>query len=184
MIRFSLVVLALLLAGCSEATEAVGSNSQAKQAFPAAPQWSLPDQAGQPVEFGGAPERPTILLFWASWCPYCKQLMPHLQSIKDQYGDDIEILALNVFEDDDPVAFMAEYGYQFRLLPNADSVASAYGVKGTPGLFLVDESGRVRYNLYEVDVAKSIPEDIKRWQKAARLAPLWAAELRKAITSL
>ncbi len=29
-----------------------------------------------------------IYLFWASWCPYCKALMPHLQSIQVEYGAD------------------------------------------------------------------------------------------------
>ena len=28
----------------------------------------------------------TIVYFWATWCPYCKALMPHLQSILDEYG--------------------------------------------------------------------------------------------------
>ncbi|MCP5091039.1 MAG: redoxin domain-containing protein, partial [Gammaproteobacteria bacterium] len=27
-------------------------------------------------------QQPVILLFWATWCPYCKALMPHLQSIR------------------------------------------------------------------------------------------------------
>src|SRR3546814_9228256 len=32
--------------------------------------------------------RPTVVLFWATWCPYCKALMPHLQSMLDEYGND------------------------------------------------------------------------------------------------
>ena len=146
--------------------------------------WELTDVDGEVVAFDGQFDRPTILLFWATWCPFCKQLMPHLQSIKDQYGEDVDILALNVFEDDDPAEYLEEYGYQFRLIPNADSVGPKYGVKGTPGLFLVDQSGNVRYNLYDVRQTKAIPEDIKRWQRAARLAPMWAAELRRVMAGL
>jgi len=49
---------------------------------------------------------------------------------------------------------------------------------------LVDESGMIRYNLYDVQTSKPIPENIKRWQRAARLAPMWAAELRKVLADL
>lgn len=185
-------VVLLLAVGCGQSQGLPESSSSAKRAdqlkqgetAKSAPAWELVDANGDSVQFGGPRERPVILLFWATWCPYCKQLMPHLQSIVDEYGGGIEVLALNVFEDADSSAFLDEYGYEFRLVPSADAVAPAYGVKGTPGLFLVDRQGRIRYDLAQVELDKEIPSDVKRWQKAARLAPLWAAELRKAIDQL
>src|SRR5664279_1500447 len=33
-------------------------------------------------------QRPTLLLFWATWCPYCEALMPHLQNVVDAAGKD------------------------------------------------------------------------------------------------
>ena len=60
-------------------------------------------------------ERPTIVLFWATWCPYCRALMPHLQSILDEYGEQVEVIALNIREDEDPVEYLDRFGFQFRL---------------------------------------------------------------------
>ena len=51
----------------------------------------------------------------------------------------------NIWEDGDPVGYLREHGYGFDLLLNADPVAANYGVKGTPGLIVVDAARRVVY---------------------------------------
>lgn len=152
-----------------------------------APAFDLNDSNDVTFHFPGDLEEPTIVLFWASWCPYCKALMPHLQSIVDEYDGQIAVLAFNFRDDEDPTEFQSEYGYDFHIFPQADAVADMWGVKGTPGLFLVDGTGRIIFSNF------SIPEDAYRanltgkeislthYQKAARKAPFWAAQLRLAI---
>lgn len=133
---------------------------------------------------------PTIVLFWASWCPYCKSLMPHLQSIVDEYEGKVEVLALNFRDEEDPAAYLEEFGYSFRLLAQSDEVAEDWGIKGTPGLFLADGSGRVVFNRLAIPKsayrtgAGGAFEDLKHYQIAARHAPFWAARLRLALDQL
>jgi thiol-disulfide isomerase/thioredoxin len=152
-----------------------------------APAFQLPDSEGAPLQFPADLENLTIVLFWASWCPYCKALMPHLQSIVDEYEGEIKVLALNFRDDEDPSEFMAEYGYDFRLFPHADPVADLWGVKGTPGLFLVDGSGLILFSNYSIpdrDYPANPADEgkkLKHYQRAARKAPFWAAQLRLAI---
>ena len=152
-----------------------------------APRFDLADAGGERFRFPEQLTGPTVVLFWATWCPYCKALMPHLQSIIEEYAGEIEVLALDFREDGDPREYLAEMGYDFRLFPTADAVAAAWGVRTTPGLFLVDASGRVVFSNFSVPPeayarrpAQSAG-DLKHYQKAARRAPVWAAELRKAI---
>ncbi len=135
-------------------------------------------------------EGPTIILFWATWCPYCKALMPHLQSIVDEYDGRVQVVALNFRDDDDPAAYLAERGYNFRLILHSEEVAKSWGVKGTPGLFLADQSGGVVFSrgaipkaAYRADPSENYDE-LKHYQKAARRAPYWAAKLRMAIDQL
>lgn len=130
--------------------------------------------------------RPTIILFWATWCPYCKALMPHLQSILDEFPGQVDVLALSIRDDGDPAATLAEYGFDFTLFTDADAVAEAWGVKGTPGLFLADAGGRVVFDRMRLPTASrraaAQPEAaMKHYQKAARNAPYWAARLRVAL---
>lgn len=126
-----------------------------------------------------------IYLFWASWCPYCQALMPHIQSVLDQYGEQVTVYALNFRDDKDPRQTMSAKGYQFTVFPDADAVAEQWDVHGTPGLFILDEDGEVRFNLY--DVAVDNPpgfDELSHTQKAARRAPLWAARMREALQEL
>ncbi len=74
--------------------------------------------------------------------------------------------ALNVWEDGDPQEYFQENGFTFRLLLLADLVAEDYGVKGTPGLFVMDQSHRILYIRQsgedDVDVKIAVREAIKK----------------------
>ena len=173
-------VLALLLLAGGSATEAQVNQDWQPPAFAV----ELAD--GSTFRYPEDLERPTIVLFWASWCPYCKALMPHLQSILDEHPGEVQVLALAIRDDGDPAAMLAEYGYEFRLAPAADAVAEAWGVKGTPGLFLATADGRVVFDRMRVPATgpAGSEEGMKHYQKAARRAPLWAARLRSALDEL
>jgi thiol-disulfide isomerase/thioredoxin len=125
----------------------------------------------------------TVLLFWATWCPYCKALMPHLQSIRLEYGAQVEILAINIKEDGDPVAFMDNVGYDFTLLLDGDAVGDRYGVTGTPVVIVVDEQRRLRFDLRRLPRLQLPNSDrpASDSSKAAYLAPYWAAEIRQSL---
>ena len=111
--------------------------------------------------------------------------MPYLQKIRAAYGDDVRIYALHIRDDEDPVEFMQEYGYDFILLPKADPVMALYGVRATPAVFVVDQSGIIRFNLYEM-VHNEGPkyESLSHRKKASRRAPDWSEEIRKAIDNI
>jgi hypothetical protein len=115
--------------------------------------------------------------------------MPHLQSILDEYPGRVQVLALSIKDDGDPAAVLAEYGFDFTLLTAADDVADAWGVKGTPGLFLADGGGRIVFDRMRIPPPaqpESPPADaaLKHYQNAARNAPYWAARLRAALDQL
>jgi len=152
-----------------------------------APAWQHPDSSGTRVEFPNQEQDVAVVLFWATWCPYCKQLMPHLQSIVDEYSrtHKIRVYALSINEDGDPAAYLEERGFSFRLFTEADAIAEQYGVKGTPNLVLVDRSGQIRYNLKEAfKKQKQLKDSLSHWEKAGRRAPFWAAEIRLALDAL
>lgn len=109
--------------------------------------WTLSDSSGEKLNYYQNSEgKVSVLLFWATWCPYCRSLMPHLQEVANVHKDKpIRFYALNIWEEDDPVSYMKDRGFTFKLLLAAEVVADKYDVRGTPGLFVVDKDHRVLY---------------------------------------
>ena len=150
-----------------------------------APDWSLASAEGAQVRLSEeVQERPVIVFFWATWCPYCKALMPHLQSIRLEYGDKLKILAINIKDDGDPAAFVNDAGYDFTVLPDGDNVADLYQIYGTPGLVVIDENGRIRFDLRDVPRPPNVDGKSGHKAKASLLAPYWAAQLRLSLDTV
>jgi len=104
-------------------------------------------------------ERPALLLFWATWCPYCEALMPYLQKVQDAAGrDHLDVYAIDIKEDGerDPVATLRDRKLTFTLVRDGDAIAARYGVKGTPGLFLVDRQGEIVYRRVGGDAPEKV----------------------------
>jgi len=149
---------------------------------PAAPAFNLANSQGEAISFPRGGDHIDIYFFWATWCPYCKQLMPHLQSIVDEYGDRITVHAISMRENGEPETYLEQNGFSFMLYPDGDAVAALYGIKGTPGLIVVDASGRIRFDLSTLlaPAGKAL-QDLQHSQRAQRIAPWWAAQLRLAL---
>jgi thiol-disulfide isomerase/thioredoxin len=173
--RLSLVAAALVLVS----TTSFGAEL--------APDWRLATSDGGSIRLSQeVKEQPVVLLFWATWCPYCKALMPHLQSIRLEYGTKVKILAIQIKDKKDPMPFIDDAAYDFTVFPHGDDVAELYEIYGTPGVIIVDEDRLMQFDLRALP-NREVPsngEKISHGKKAAYKAPYWAAELRKALDTV
>ena len=137
-----------------------------------APAWTLETDDGDEVSFPQDMQGEAgILLFWATWCPYCKAVMPYLDKIVDDYAEHgVEVFAIDFKDDGDPVAVMAELGYDFVVLPLGDLVADDYGVFSAPGILVVDSDGMVVYR-----------RGATRAPPGTKIAEVWDKEVREAL---
>lgn len=122
----------------------------------AAHTWDGKGADGRAIHFDPAHrDKPAILLFWATWCPYCEALMPHLQKVYDAAGaKHLDVYAIDIKDDGDPVAALKERHQTFTLVRDGDAIADSYHVKGTPGVFLVDAKGNIVYHADTSDPEK------------------------------
>lgn len=147
--------------------------------------FTLADASGTEITLPAEQQGIGVYLFWASWCPYCQALMPHLQSVEDEYGDAVTVYALNFRDEKDPAEYMEQRGFEFVLLPGADAVAEGWGVRGTPAVYVLDESGAICFDRYELAVGNPPGwEEMSHRQKAQRRAPYWAARLRESLDGI
>ena len=139
--------------------------------------WKGTDFSGAEVDFPAVLHgKPTVLIFWATWCPYCKAFMPYLGEIQRDYGaDKINILAIDVFEDGemDPAAYVESLGFPTIAVANGDAIAEIYSVRGTPGLMILDGQG----NLVWTRASTELPA-------GKTVAELWAEQVREQLDLL
>jgi cytochrome c biogenesis protein CcmG, thiol:disulfide interchange protein DsbE len=130
-----------------------------------APNWVLEDSEGEDTDYyRNTQGKISVLIYWATWCPYCESLMPLLQEVADEYqGEQVKFYAMNIIEDSDPVQHLQEKGFSFDLMLNADVTMDDYGVRGTPGVFVVDAEHKVIFRR----IPDTPDEDVKTAVKNA-----------------
>ncbi|TQV85041.1 peroxiredoxin family protein [Aliikangiella coralliicola] len=106
--------------------------------------WSLKNLEGQEVRLSDYQGRPVLLVFWATWCPYCKKLLPGIAELNEKYeSKGLKVIAVNIREDWKPEVYWRNHEYKFDAVLEGDAVAENYGITGTPGLVFIDPDGEV-----------------------------------------
>jgi thiol-disulfide isomerase/thioredoxin len=121
-----------------------------------APAWSGIDETEQSVEFPAVIDgKPTVMVFWATWCPYCKAFMPFLAEIQKDYGEDkINVIMINSKERGagDPVAYVQSLDFSVTAIMQGDQIGEAYAIDFIPGLLIVDKDGQVAWRRKSTDL--------------------------------
>lgn len=119
--------------------------------------------------------KPTVMIFWASWCSYCKAFMPYLKKVEQEYGTDfIEIIAVNMKEEQegesDPKAYIENTGIALTAIQEGDEIAAAYNVRFVPGLMVIGDDGTVLYR-----------RGMSKLPAGQEIAELWYEKVRAAL---
>lgn len=110
-----------------------------------APNFALTDQNGRRVELTGFNGRPVFLNFWADWCTFCKEEMPDMQRIAEQFGGQLIVLGVNTGDSvETGERFVERAGISYQRVYDLDlAVTEGYGVQAMPTSYFIDASGRI-----------------------------------------
>jgi len=95
--------------------------------------WRLADQG----------DRPKLIMFWATWCPYCKKIFPTVQEIHETYEPELAVAAISIRDKGDVQAYVDQRGLTMDILINGDEVGNLYQVPGTPAILLLDAKNNI-----------------------------------------
>ena len=113
-----------------------------------APDFTLNNMKGEKVNFAQYRDhKPTILFFWATWCPHCRQELKELNKAKNEIlQKGIKILLVDVGEDAAQVnKYVAKNNLTFDIVLDADQeIGEKYGLIGVPTFFFVNQDGVVK----------------------------------------
>lgn len=136
-----IVVLTALLA-------APASQAAMPKIGAAAPDFALKSSSGKNLKLSEHRGEVVMINFWATWCGPCRQELPLLNRLHEQYRKTgFTLLGVNIDDRQDAAQDMAKkLGITFPVLFDTDKrVSRLYDVNAMPSTVLIDRDGKVRY---------------------------------------
>lgn len=129
----------------------------------AAPEFSLPDLAGNTVDNAALQGKVSFINFWFPSCPGCVSEMPKvIQMAQDYQGKDFQVLAIAQPVDslESVRQYAKDYSLPFAVMFDGDKkVGQAFGTQVYPTSFLINKKGEVLKTFVgEPDFAKLYQE--------------------------
>lgn len=109
-----------------------------------APQAAAESVDGGEVSIPGSPGEPTLLAFFATWCPHCNNDAPIFADLARE-NEDLNVVMAGMDGEDNPQKiqeFVEEYGIEGEAFYDP-SVGQTYQVTGYPTTYVIDGSGEI-----------------------------------------
>jgi peroxiredoxin len=110
--------------------------------------FKLPSLDGTAISLSSLRGKVVFLNVWATWCGPCREEMPSIETLYEEFAKDPDFVVLAVSQDSEGRAAVDSYvhhnGYKFTvLLDPQNEVGDAYDVSGIPETFIIDRTGRI-----------------------------------------
>jgi len=108
-----------------------------------APEIDFNNMAGSDTNLYSINNQYVLLVFWASWCPHCNELLPAIAALYETLTTDIEIVAISIDKNKTEYETALKEGY-FPWINWCDyngwnsKPAVDYNIYATPTMFLLD----------------------------------------------
>lgn len=143
----ALVVVGILLTEKRDTKEEfpAKSSSEAKDAVS---DFTLTLLDGSDFHFNDHKGKPVVINFFASWCLPCREEMPVLEKIVQEY-EPKGVVFLGIAVDDTEVKmkeFINNYGVTFQVgLDKTTAIQKSFGLYGIPTTYFIDKKGIISY---------------------------------------
>jgi thiol-disulfide isomerase/thioredoxin len=108
-----------------------------------------------------AEDQPLLMEFWATWCPPCRESIPHLNSIYEKYHPKgLSVVGISSEDAATVQAFMRQVPMKYPVaLDPLKRYGGALNINSIPHAFLVNRAGKVVWDghpmtLTEADIEK------------------------------
>ncbi len=121
-------------------------HAQAAGDRPLAPNFSLTDLSGQPLNLQDYRGKVVLLDFWATWCGPCRIEIPEFVELQKRYRDQgFSVIGISMDDTVDPVKeFYQQYKMDYPVAMGDAKLAELYGgVLGLPTTMVIGRDGRI-----------------------------------------
>lgn len=99
---------------------------------------------GEVFELQSLRGQPSVIHFWASWCPICELEQGTIDELAS--GHPFISVAMQSGSASEVAAYLLEQGVSYPVVNDPEGgLAKRYGVSGVPATFILDADGTVRF---------------------------------------
>ena len=115
-----------------------------------------PAEGGKAVSLLDFKGKPTLVVFWAMWCPPCRREIPDLKNIHKSYAEkglQMVTVAISYRETrEDVIRFKQVNELPYLVLwDEGSTISERYSIEGIPTVLLLDGSGIIKYRSHQID---------------------------------
>lgn len=137
----------------------------------AAIDFSFSDKDGKKVALSDFYGKPIVLNFWATWCGYCIEEMPHFQEAYNTYQEEVQFILLNATDGrsetrEGATKFIKEKNYTFPVYFDEEQEGVySYYVTGFPQTVFIDKEGNISEIIYGMLEKQSLFNKVEKIRK-------------------
>ena len=139
---------ALVLSACSG--DGAGGVPQKVEVGAPAPAYSSVTLDGDSVSLASLRGKPVLLNVWATWCHPCREEIPVLETLHEQYkARGLELIGVSV-DAEGEAGKIRDFAREFRMTypiwhDPAERVSTTFLIVGVPTTFLIGKAGTLRW---------------------------------------
>jgi len=104
----------------------------------------------EPINLTEFTNKPTLLVFWASWCPHCQNELPVVQRLYKELGPKgVNVVGVSVDRNINDARNVIKklnitFPNGFAGTESGDRAISGYGIRGIPTVFVIGKDGVIK----------------------------------------
>jgi peroxiredoxin len=113
-----------------------------------APAFELTDMSGQTHRLSDYNGSPTLIVFWAPWCPICGAESDNLKRVAKWRSEKVDVISVVLgYESRESINdFMEKHDVNYPVLLGGQDIQKAYNISSFPTLYVIDEDGRIAHS--------------------------------------
>lgn len=111
-----------------------------------APPLKVVSTSGQQISLANYRGYVLVIDFFATWCPPCRDAVPHLNGLSRKYGKQgLQILGLSLDDGDEDVLkdFIVSKRLVYPVALAGHDIQTDYGLRSLPTVYVIDKRGNV-----------------------------------------
>jgi peroxiredoxin len=171
--------VALIVVSCSRPSNLPTGELKSEGQRKPAPNFTLKDADGNPVNLVDYRGKVVLVNFWATWCGPCEMEVPWFVEFEQKYKDQ-GFAVLGVSMDDDGWKsvrpYVASHKINYRVVIGSEMVSQQFGeIEALPTSFVLDRQGRIASHHEGLVDKRDYQNEIVKLLEAAKSAAVVGA---------